>query len=102
MAEQNFKIYKRPLFIVVFIVIIIIIAIFYIYQNSKEYEIATYGEPGLLGKPEEGSLGANLLSGKYYATKIISYNEKSIRFIEKGTNEEKFIDAVRIEVKRIK
>ena len=43
-----------------------------------------------------------MLPNTYYATKIISFDKNSVRFIERDTGTEKFITAENIKIERIK
>jgi len=63
--------------------------------TQQEFQIIAKGEPGIFGEPL-------MLPNTYYATKIISFDKNSVRFIERDTGTEKFITAENIKIERIK
>lgn len=82
----------RIIFFLSFLLIIILFSSIIVGCKQQEYWITVKNEGIQLP-----SIGPD-----YYATKIISFDKTSVRFIEKGSGKEKFITAKEIEIKRIK
>ena len=84
--------------IIVFVILLLIIILFSLIIvgcKQQEYRITTKGEPTIFGTE-------SIFPNTYYATKIISFDKTSVRFIQKGNGKEKFITAKEISIEKIK